>query len=1031
MRDRGLAKALKGALRQSQKRLFRLVRLSRKWLLRRKIEQLCTCLLLFAILLRLIYFSTPQRVEVPGKDSKSVPDLIHSQGQQPDKDFFFKREAELRAQAVCKITHVHANVDELRLCGNFLTNNAGKKIVGLVEVRNAEKTISSFLSALSNTVDSVVLVDDHSTDGTRRAILEFNANVANMRTGQRAVEVLLNKTGPWIRDELRDRELLLEAGRRVGGSHFVVLDYDEYLSSNCVENGLLRNTILGLNPGESLYLPWVEVWKSTSLQRVLSGDPSMNFLKRRQIAIFADDKEFHYTAENSVARHIGTNSSEHGTIHVVRCPRTVCPQPRKYLRQRAELLYPSKVKHLNDCAIVEVRFLSLSNVLLKSAWYEALGRVTGSKDGVTSGKMVRMLFPRHDFRSIKQEDGFQEEVPLTSVSSTFFDGYKDFDAGLYNQVEAWRAKDLLQWMQEQGPSRFRGLEAWQQIDFSALRAALDRMELTREDLHYVPRVKTASLVVAVESNSMISRLLRHLKWSELQLTEEFRSFAVQLSNPKENLVQYEHWKSDIERSILSALAKSQDNQLFISLSKVDEGFRASFLELLRNEFPHFHTTILFDHITTTSSSRESLCLKTARAFAGEVGSHFRVLVIPMENFGSFAVLQWVRDSLSGIPSKAKPQFSRENNEALLKFAEVLHEDARKRSMEVRLAPVARLIFSLNVGRSGSKYLSKILASVNEVISANHEVPCGNGYCSGGGAVRMQNVSLRASYQSRASVKLPLIRSEVSSTSGKSNKTSFMTRGCGWSEHGGAFWSAAFPHERAKHGATVVDIGSNTGCSIHTVRDVVYAETNPNFKSWFYDVVLDKLPQSGYRIDVVVIRRYVAAVLKSMYETGYFTSRDGYNWMETAAGANSNIKIKELQNDGELDAYEKILSYVLASEARFRHIQKAYGGAMVESEESERRVEFIETRSEELFSRNGTLKLLRRLNLAPSSATGKLIGVINDKYRGGGAKKRRLHTTLDECEERVAGFLEKLRAGNPDVGALLMSLDRFPGFDYAR
>lgn len=1033
MRDRNHIKALKALLRQQQKRLLRILRLSRKWDVRRKAEYACVCLLVLAICIRFFCFPTPRRIGIPGKDSDSIPHLTAREGyRQNGKDFEQRREAELRSRTVCKRRAAHENIEELLLCGDFASSDAGKKIVGLVEVRNAEKTITPFLSALSNTVDSVVLIDDHSTDATRSAILEYNAVVGRTGAGQKIVEVLLNKSGNWIRDELLDRELLLGAGRRVGGSHFVVLDYDEYLSANCVENGLLRNTILRLNPGESLYLPWVEVWKSTSLQRVLPGDPSMNFLTRRQIAIFADDKKVHYTAENSVARRIGSNStSQSGTIHVVRCPRTICPQPSRYSGQRSGLLYLSNVKHLDGCAIVEVRFLSMNNILLKSAWYEALGRVMGTKDGVTSGKMVRMLFPRRESISDNTDSEYQDEIPVTSVSSNLLDGYKDFDGGLYNQVETWRAKDLLKWIQREGASRFQGLEAVNLIDTSALRASVQRIEETGDVLYHVPRIKEGSLVIALDPKSLnvISKMLRYLNWSELQLAEELRSSAVRLSRPEGNLLQYEHWKSSVERKIQIALARSSKKEVFVSLGEASEDFQVAFLEILRNEFSHLHVTVVLGSWTPASSTREPLCLKIAKKFASEVGSHLRVLVVPSQSFGSFATLLWLRDTLTGTLSNARSRFSPSDDSALLTFAESVHENATKRKLENRLAPVARLIFSLNVGRSGSKYFSDILGSVNGVISANHEVACDNGFCSGGGAIRMQNLSLSDSYQSRASVKLPMIRSAVAQLARKGSKASFLTRSCRGVERG--TWSGALLADDLDSFQTVLDISSTAGCHVHSIRDVVYAETNPNFKSWFYDVVLDKLPSCGYSVTVVVIRKYVAAILKSLYETGYFTSRDGYNWMETAAGVNSKVRIAPLQNDAKLDAYEKILSYVLASEARFRYILEAYGGDAGAKRVSPRRVRFIETRSEDLYSRNGTLELLRLLNLEPSSATDKLIGIVVDKYRAGTGtqKRRRMRATLRVCEGKVRQFVAKVRATSPGIDELFRTMDRVDGFEY--
>lgn len=1030
MRERNFIAALRGLFRQNQKRLLRIVRLSRKWNLRRKAEYVSITLLFVSVFIRFLYFPSPQRDGVPSAHSGSVPKFTRqNRHQRRDPEVEAQREIELATRMVCERTVAHENVEELKICGNFGVNTAGNKIVGLVEVRNVERTVATFLSALSLTVDSIVLIDDHSSDATRSAILDFNMKVHRIGAGRPVVEVLLNKSGNWVRDELLDRQLLLEAGRHVGGTHFVVLDYDEYLSANCVENGLLRNTILSLNPGESLYLPWVEVWKSTSLQRVLPGDPGMNFLMRRQIAIFADDKSFHYTVENSVARHIGPNSTtQSGTIHVLRCPRTICPQPSRYKGQRSELLYPSKVKHLDGCAIVEVRFLNINNILLKSAWYEALGRVMGTKDGVTSGKMVRLLFPRHEATAASVDNEYGQEVPVTSASSNLLHGYKMFDAALYNQVETWRARDLLEWIDLDGLVRFQGLEALSRIDIGALKASLVHVDESQTPLHHVSRIKEGSLVVDFESKSMglISKFLRHLKWSELHLTDDMRASAVRLSRPEQNLLQYERWKSGIETSIHSALEQSRRKEVFVSCGGMSEDFQVAFLELLRNEFSHLRIPVLFTSRTAKSTVSELVSMKAASAFASEIGSHMQVLVLPERSLGSFAVLLWLRDTLSWIVNKEKLLFGPKDDASLLSFSEMVHEDAQRRNAGFRLAPIAKLIFSLNVGRSGSKYFADILGSVNEVISAHHEVPCENAYCSGGGAVRMQNISLKESYRSRSGVKLPLIRSAVSSTSRKSGKAAFWTRSCSsWDDGLGSLSTG-----NGDSFQSILAISCTTACSVHSIREVIYAETNPNFKSWFFDIVLDELASSGYSVSVVVIRKYVAAVLKSLYETGYFTNRNGYNWMETVAGVNTNVKIATLQDDSKLDSRDKILSYLLASEARFRHILKKYGQY---GNSSKRRVQFIEARSENMFTGNGTLNLLRSLGLEPSTATEKLIGIVSDKYRSNGLthKKRQLRTTMRDSEEKVLQFRSKVQASSPGVEKLFDAMNRVEGFDYSQ
>ncbi|OSX73525.1 hypothetical protein BU14_0340s0009 [Porphyra umbilicalis] len=212
------------------------------------------------------------------------------------------------------------------------------KLVGLVEARNALRALPFFLSALASLVDSVVLLDDVSTDASAAFAAAHGAALG--------VEVLLTKTRGWVREELRDRSILLAAGRSVGGTHFVLLDTDEFVTRGCVADGTLRARIGALPPGAALPLPWIEAWRGLAVQRVRPDDAGMNFLTRRQVVVFADDGAVAYGLESSLSRTLSAGGDDGGgggggggrgaatasrpaTIHSLRCPRTLCPPPRR------------------------------------------------------------------------------------------------------------------------------------------------------------------------------------------------------------------------------------------------------------------------------------------------------------------------------------------------------------------------------------------------------------------------------------------------------------------------------------------------------------------------------------------------------------------------------------------------------------------------------------------------------------------------------------------------------------------------------
>lgn len=956
-------------------------------------------------------------------------------------------EAALRRRYVCKQQPLENNVHLLKLCGESRASTTDEKIVALVEVRNVEHSIYPFLAALSKTVDTVVILDDHSSDLSRNAILLFNTRFAfEMRKPSALiVEALLNKTGEWIREELFDRQILLKVGRQVGGTHFVFLDYDEYFSANCVNDGLLRRNILSLQPGHSLYLPWIEVWKTPRVQAVLTADRETNFLKRRQIVVFADDAKSQFTAHNSVAKIIPSRAEQRdGSIHVLRCPRTICDQPPRYAGAPLSRSW-GRVRVLAQCKIIEMRFLNLNNVLLKLAWYEALGRVMGAKDGVTAGKMVDMIVTR--FKQADRPAGSDVDVDdafaLASTNPEWFDGFDEriFDA--HGRVEMWRGEEIIEWVNKHGRAYFVNLEVMPMININELKTTVAELVERDDIVHHVPRHKTGMLIIAIDSPKArtLSEFLRNSSCAEVKMDLIERGFE-RGSNAWEDQVNIEEWRKLVISSISQALAQGSDGdsrRAFLSRSGSDTLLSLALLEVARNELGHVNVLVVFgDRVDGTMRSG---IFDRALKFAQEMGSHVSLLDVPFASFGSAMTLRWLHERLR----------MRHTMDAgrVVTFAEETH----KQYGEVApLGPVARAVFSLNVGRCGSKYLADVLATVGGPMAAVHEADCPGRECTKGGGMHMQTRSLNSSYEWRRAVKLPLVRKAVGEAmaavraDGRRRWTQSRTCDCWEIARGeGGADSNMYKMEDDDSGngwemREIFEASYHNGCAIHTVMDVTYAETNPNFKAWFYDVVLDELPQAGYDVGVIVVRKYVAAVLKSLFETGFFSSRDGYTWMETAAGVNAKVDVEALKNDNELNGVEKLLSYIINAEGVFQHVIQTYGGNASLGKRAEigggkRRVRFVQVRAEEMYGVHGIDTLLRRVGLGISEETARVAGQVRDKY-GNGGRKRIGHISLVECEERVRKIIRRCDGDGVGGGArqgavasLLSNWSRVDGFEY--
>lgn len=1022
-------KALKTLTRNSHKRLLRWMRLYRRLQFCQKV---CVLAFILPILIVFWYFIYTKA---------HTKQLLTSQSKYHEVNGLFRNPSTLRRLAqveseaylarkyVCHREYLDRNLQYLGLCGEFEIPSSKKKVVALVEVRNVEPTIDLFLSAVSSIVDSVVLLDDHSTDLSRNAIMSFNTRRARDigRSKFPFVEVLLNKSGSWIREELFDRHMLLQVGRRIGGTHFVALDYDEYFSANCIESGLLRRSILQLKPGESLYIPWVEVWKSPRVQAVLSDDINMNFLRRRQIVIFADDSIVQYSWENSVAKLLTSSGQRESSMHVLRCPRSLCEQPPPYSGPET-LTEWGHVRPLLQCRIVEMRFLNLNNMLLKSVWYEALGRVVGAKDGVTSGKMVNFLLRRLK-HSVTENVGLlhdaKDSFSITATDPEWFSGFDERIFEAHTRIETWRAEDVLRWVEEQGYSSFTGLPAMSLVDIARLRGAV---ELAKENgehyLQHIPRRFIGTLVVVVDAPAkpVLNDFMKLLKWPEVDLQYIKQKFS-ESSNEWTNEVITEKWREVLVSSIMEAVEIGTSRRAFISCSVSDKPFTLGVFGAVHDDLPHLNVTVLFgDRIENYAESSDMF--KQAVDYSTESESHISLIDIPFASFGSFMSLFWLRTQVESEDAR----LSAVDSSALLYFAENTHQ--RYGNADTRLAPVAKLIFSLNVGRSGSRYLAAVLRTALGPVSAIHEASCPGRECTKGGAMRMQDRPLSTSYKMRARVKRPLLRRAVLDLALLRN-----------SAHGGWYRMRMCECVELKRRYDVDPIESSMEwekrgiylaragkpCSMHVVMDGMYVETNPNFKSWFYDVVLDEFPFQGYDVAVVILRKYVAAVLKSLLETGFFTSRDGYTWMETSASVNSRTNVKELANDTLLDAADKLLSYIINAEAAFRDIVGIYSNYTKPSRRN-RTIRFVPLRSEALYGANGSLHLFNELDIAPSDLTTEMASQVHDKY-GAGGRKRVGTFSFKECERRVQHLIDRTGGSNGSVAGFLQGWSRIDGFDY--
>jgi hypothetical protein len=254
-----------------------------------------------------------------------------------------------------------------------------------------------------------------------------------------------------------------------------------------------------------------------------------------------------------------------------------------------------------------------------------------------------------------------------------------------------------------------------------------------------------------------------------------------------------------------------------------------------------------------------------------------------------------------------------------------------------------LIFSINSGRSGSKYLAQLLGTARDVQSFHEAEPKMNGEF-----IEMVNSAPLKSSQERRRVKAAAIAAIL----------------------------RASPPEK------------------------IYAETNHAFIKTFFDVVLEDFGN----VDVVILRRELALVLKSFIELGYFSPLNplSFSWMSSPNAATAVLPA--IGPDAALDQFDLSIAYLLDIEARAVRFKMEYP-----------QVRTHEVRLEELNEIKCVEAFFHRLGLSPTAATRELCGSAINERR---PRKERAQnpTTLDECRERLAQYIRKAEERGIEIPA---------------
>jgi glycosyltransferase involved in cell wall biosynthesis len=272
------------------------------------------------------------------------------------------------------------------------------KIIALMPAKNEEWILRTTLPQLSRFADEILVMDGHSTDGTK-TVVEQSAGIVYEQPGTDI------QYSAW-------RQFLLARGRERGGTHFIWLDADEAFTTTFLPT--FRSRLEQLKPGQKLVLDWLCLWKDP---RQLRSDGSVYSVLPKDF-VFCDD---------------GTSGFNPATLHEGRTPAS--NDPSRWIRIPRE-----------EGAVLHFQFVDFDRFQIKQAFMRC-------REWVMHTSAAWEINEKY---AITLDDPEARCVP---VPDAWLEGLSGLDE-LKNHGLGWYERGVLDFFDRHGAEFFEPLEIW-------------------------------------------------------------------------------------------------------------------------------------------------------------------------------------------------------------------------------------------------------------------------------------------------------------------------------------------------------------------------------------------------------------------------------------------------------------------------------------------------------------------------------------------------------------------------------------------